>query len=48
MRDEELTEISGIKGSIFCHATGFIGGNVTREGAIKMAIKSLEVASNSD
>jgi uncharacterized UPF0160 family protein len=41
LRDEELENVSGIKGSIFVHATGFSGGNRTREGAIKMAIKSL-------
>ena len=41
LRDEELENVSGINGSIFVHATGFTGGNRTREGAIKMAIKSL-------
>lgn len=41
LRDEELEKVSGIEGSIFVHATGFTGGNRTREGAIEMAIKSL-------
>ncbi|XP_070506621.1 MYG1 protein-like [Chironomus tepperi] len=49
-RDEELELISGIKGAIFVHQTGFTGGHWTREGAIEMAIKSLngfEVSSDS-
>lgn len=44
VRDEELSNIAGIDNCIFCHATGFIGGNKKREGALKMAIKSLEYA----
>ncbi|KRT84162.1 hypothetical protein AMK59_134, partial [Oryctes borbonicus] len=43
-RDEQLQKISGIDGAIFCHSTGFIGGNSTLEGALKMATKSLEAA----
>ncbi|XP_063832641.1 MYG1 exonuclease [Ostrinia nubilalis] len=42
VRDEILSDVSGIPGCVFCHSTGFIGGNVTREGALKMAIASLE------
>lgn len=41
LRDEELEKVSGIKGTKFVHATGFIGGNHTRDGALEMAIKSL-------
>ncbi|KAF5289873.1 hypothetical protein FQR65_LT02007 [Abscondita terminalis] len=41
LRDVELSKISGIDGSIFCHHTGFIGGNKSRDGALQMAIKSL-------
>mmetsp|Transcript_9006 Transcript_9006/g.16980 ORF Transcript_9006/g.16980 Transcript_9006/m.16980 type:complete len:418 (+) Transcript_9006:2143-3396(+) len=37
VRDEDLTRVSGIEGSTFCHASGFIGGNKTLEGALKMA-----------
>ncbi|KAJ0172086.1 hypothetical protein K1T71_012059 [Dendrolimus kikuchii] len=44
VRDEILSDVSGIEGCIFCHSTGFIGGNVSREGAIKMAIASLEAS----
>lgn len=43
-RDDQLSEVSGIDHCIFCHATGFIGGNQKREGALKMALKSLEYA----
>ncbi|CAK1545426.1 unnamed protein product [Leptosia nina] len=39
---EALSEIAGIQGCIFCHASGFIGGNSTRDGAIAMAIGSLD------
>lgn len=46
VRDGHLTKIAGIEGSIFCHATGFIGGNETKEGALQMAIKSLESAAD--
>ncbi|CAB3233241.1 unnamed protein product [Arctia plantaginis] len=42
VRDEELSNVAGIEGCIFCHSTGFIGGNTTREGSLKMAIASLE------
>jgi uncharacterized UPF0160 family protein len=52
-RDEELdkilakeTETQGggavPEGAIFVHASGFIGGHKTREGALAMAIRSLE------
>lgn len=41
LRDEELSTVSGIDGCIFVHATGFIGGNKTREGALEMAVKCL-------
>jgi len=42
-RDEELDGISGINGSIFVHAAGFIGGNKTFAGALAMAKKALEI-----
>jgi len=41
IRDEELERVSGIEGIRFCHATGFIGGSKTRDGALKMAELSL-------
>jgi uncharacterized UPF0160 family protein len=30
------------EGAIFVHASGFIGGHKTREGAMAMAVRSLE------
>ncbi|SPO31983.1 related to Gamm1 protein / Ni-binding urease accessory protein (UreG) [Ustilago trichophora] len=41
IRDEKLSELTGIQGCIFVHQAGFIGGNATKEGAIKMAIDGL-------
>lgn len=43
IRDDQLSEISGIEGCIFAHASGFIGGNKTREGALEMATKAIEL-----
>lgn len=42
VRDESLSSLIDIPGSVFVHATGFIGGNKTFEGALKMATKALE------
>lgn len=42
VRDDDLATISGIPDAGFCNSTGFIGGSRTREGALQMAIKSLE------
>ncbi|XP_029358369.1 MYG1 exonuclease isoform X2 [Echeneis naucrates] len=44
IRDEALSELSGIQGSIFVHAGGFIGGNKTQEGALEMARRTLQAA----
>ncbi|RNE99656.1 metal binding protein [Trypanosoma rangeli] len=41
MRDEELSQASGIDGGIFVHVSGFIGGNKTYGGALQMAVKAL-------
>ena len=43
VRDDQLSEVSGIEGCIFAHASGFIGGNKTREGALEMAEKAIEL-----
>ncbi|KAK4665603.1 hypothetical protein QC763_403060 [Podospora pseudopauciseta] len=40
-RDEELDGISGVPGSVFVHAAGFIGGNKTFDGALAMVQKAL-------
>ncbi|XP_059473307.1 MYG1 exonuclease [Neocloeon triangulifer] len=42
VRDEDLSSISGIEGCVFVHASGFIGGNKTLEGAIEMAWQTIE------
>lgn len=44
VRDDELSGIAGIAGCVFCHASGFIGGNKTRDGAFEMAVKALAFA----
>ena len=42
LRDNVLAELTLVPDSIFVHATGFIGGCKTKQGALKMAIKALE------
>ncbi|KIJ68421.1 hypothetical protein HYDPIDRAFT_24703 [Hydnomerulius pinastri MD-312] len=37
LRDDELSSVSGVDGCIFVHASGFIGGNKTKEGALSLA-----------
>ncbi|XP_048477109.1 UPF0160 protein MYG1, mitochondrial isoform X2 [Rhincodon typus] len=41
LRDGELSAASGIPGCVFVHASGFIGGNVSRGGALEMAQAAL-------
>ncbi|GAB7366729.1 hypothetical protein MBLNU230_g0686t1 [Neophaeotheca triangularis] len=41
VRDEQLSEVSGVPGGVFVHAGGFIGGNKTFEGALEMAKRAL-------
>ncbi|EJC97963.1 GAMM1 protein [Fomitiporia mediterranea MF3/22] len=42
VRDDALSQLSGIPGCIFVHASGFIGGNATKEGVMAMAIAALQ------
>ena len=42
VRDDQLSDVSGIDGCVFAHASGFIGGNKTREGALEMARKAMD------
>lgn len=42
LRDQELEQASGITGCIFIHSGGFIGGNKTRDGVMKMVDAALE------
>ena len=44
VRDAALTEASGIPGCKFVHASGFIGGNATFDGALAMAVKTMEAS----
>jgi uncharacterized UPF0160 family protein len=41
LRDDKLSEVAGIPGCVFVHASGFIGGAATREGVVAMAQKAL-------
>jgi len=43
IRNEALDALTGIPGGIFIHASGFIGGHKTKEGALAMATKALEL-----
>ncbi|XP_042505471.1 MYG1 protein C694.04c-like [Macadamia integrifolia] len=42
LSDEELSKQAGIPGCVFVHMSGFIGGNLTYEGALAMARASLK------
>eukprot|EP00842_Homolaphlyctis_polyrhiza_P000733 jgi/Hompol1/1660/HPOL_004941-RA len=42
IRDDALSALTGVEGCVFVHATGFIGGCQTREGAIALAKLALE------
>ena len=42
LRENVLSEVVGVDGCIFVHASGFIGGNTTREGALEMARRAVE------
>ncbi|KAM6981212.1 MYG1 exonuclease [Aplochiton taeniatus] len=47
VRDQALSQLSGIPGCIFVHAGGFIGGNQSKEGALEMARRTLQAAARS-
>lgn len=44
VRDDQLSGVAGIDGCVFVHASGFIGGNLTFDGALAMAKKALEIS----
>ncbi|MBN3306282.1 MYG1 protein, partial [Amia calva] len=46
VRDEALSSLSGIPDCIFVHASGFIGGNRTKEGALEMARRTLRAVAD--
>ncbi|KAL6758083.1 metal-dependent protein hydrolase [Haematococcus lacustris] len=41
LRDDKLSEVAGIPGCVFVHASGFIGGAKTEEGVLAMARAAL-------
>lgn len=41
IRDDALSELTGVPECTFIHASGFIGGNKTKEGALELAKKAL-------
>ncbi|KAM7494389.1 hypothetical protein LguiB_028998 [Lonicera macranthoides] len=43
LRDDELSEESGIPGGVFVHMSGFIGGNQSYDGALAMAKAALKL-----
>ena len=43
LRDQTLSEATGLPGCVFVHAGGFIGGHATREGATQLAQKALQL-----
>ncbi|KAI0681814.1 GAMM1 protein [Cytidiella melzeri] len=43
LRDEELSKVAGVDGCVFIHASGFIGGNKTRDGALALAKLALTI-----
>lgn len=43
LRDQELSDASGISGCVFVHRGGFIGAHATKEGAMEMAKQSLKL-----
>jgi uncharacterized UPF0160 family protein len=43
LRDEALSALVGVPGAIFIHASGFIGGHATKEGALSMAVQALDM-----
>ena len=43
LRDKELDQECDIDGCVFIHASGFIGGHSTREGALEMGKKALAI-----
>ncbi|XP_058229347.1 UPF0160 protein MYG1, mitochondrial isoform X2 [Hemibagrus wyckioides] len=44
LRDNALSEFSGIPDCVFVHANGFIGGNKTKEGVLEMARRTLQAS----
>jgi len=43
LRTDALVEACGIEGAVFVHSVRFIGGHKTKDGAVAMARKALEI-----
>ena len=43
LRDQALSDATGAPGCVFVHAAGFIGGHSSRDGAIELARKALQM-----
>jgi uncharacterized UPF0160 family protein len=41
LRGAELDAVTGVEGGVFVHASGFIGGHSTYDGALALARKAL-------
>lgn len=41
LKGDELSKISKVNNCVFCHASGFVGGNESKEGALEMAKKAI-------
>ena len=39
---DEIAKISGIEDVVFCHVSGFIGGALSYDSTLKMAVDSLD------
>lgn len=48
LRAGDLDDATGIEGCVFVHASGFIGGHATKEGALEMAKKALTLSRPDD
>jgi uncharacterized UPF0160 family protein len=48
LRDDELSTKSGIEGCVFVHISGFIGGNHSYKGALKMAQETLRLTASNE
>ncbi|KAH7431376.1 hypothetical protein KP509_08G045400 [Ceratopteris richardii] len=44
LRDDELSQETGISGCVFVHISGFIGGNHTFDGVLAMARRALQLS----
>jgi len=43
LRDGALSEVTGVSACTFVHSSGFIGGNQTKDGALQMARKAINL-----